>query len=405
MQRNFDNNINNLSDIYNTINNTNLVVATLPTKTDVNTSIVNNNLNYTTSLLTSALINSNIIANNLLYSTTTSINNLIATNNVNNIALIKSYSVKQSFTDIDLTGKLTITTIGDTSTSFGYNSYAGSQSIAIGVHSNNINQLNSVAIGFSSKNLAAGSVSIGSYATSYANSVAIGYNSGNNQTSSQNTNNTFLGNNSNILVNSSFSNSTAIGYNSIINNSNTIQLGRDLLDTTNCYALTTTNLTATNTTVNNITTGNLNVSGTTTFNYTTNPLWGSFKNAGFSTIMNTLKSITSYDIINNFNSITLPCGIYMINYSIQVNYSLATVLYWLTFGISTTLTNFNIQENKNYCSSNTSLPFSISNSFCFTSTGNIVYLNCLLNSYDNTITAANLSGFIFASKISATRLA
>ena len=78
MQRNFDNNINNLSDIYNTINNTNLIVATLPTKTDVSTSITNNNLNYTTSLLTTTLINNNIISNNLLYTNTTNLNILLA---------------------------------------------------------------------------------------------------------------------------------------------------------------------------------------------------------------------------------------------------------------------------------------------------------------------------------------
>ena len=80
MQRNFDNNINNLSDIYNTINNTNLIVATLPTKTDVATSITNNNLNYTTTIgintLLTSTISSQTIARDLAVTTAINNNNL-----------------------------------------------------------------------------------------------------------------------------------------------------------------------------------------------------------------------------------------------------------------------------------------------------------------------------------------
>ena len=100
MQRDFNNNTGNTTEIFNTI-------SLLPTKTDVATSIAtnnlnytstsgintlltstissqtiardaaillainNNNLNYTTSLLLATLINNNIIANNLLYTNTT----------------------------------------------------------------------------------------------------------------------------------------------------------------------------------------------------------------------------------------------------------------------------------------------------------------------------------------------
>ena len=76
----------------------------------------------------------------------------------------------------------------------------------------------------------------------------------------------------------------------------------------------------------------------------------------------------------------------------------------MSYGLSNTITNFNIQENKSYCSSNATNSFTISNSFCYTSTGtgNVVYLNCFLSSFDNNIT--NLSGFFIGGKLSATRL-
>ena len=125
-QRDFNNNTGNITDIYNLNNATNLVVSALPTKTDVATSIANNNLNYTntigintlltntvnsqviardnavalainnnnanytTTLLLATLINNNIVANNLLYSTTIATNSAITSainlNNTSNIS-------------------------------------------------------------------------------------------------------------------------------------------------------------------------------------------------------------------------------------------------------------------------------------------------------------------------------
>ena len=141
MQRDFNNSTGNISDVYSTI-------SLLPTKTDVATSIATNNLNYTTSLLTTTLINNNIIANNLLYTNTTNLNillanavtsrdaaiataisnevlranNSIVTNNTALLSTIKTYTVDQNFSNINLSGKLTITSIGDTATSYGFNS-------------------------------------------------------------------------------------------------------------------------------------------------------------------------------------------------------------------------------------------------------------------------------------------
>ena len=72
--------------------------------------------------------------------------------------------------------------------------------------------MNSVCYGFNSKNYGGGSVSVGSYATTYNNSCAIGYNSGN-QSNSANLNNCYFGYNANIPYSTSYSNSCAIGYN------------------------------------------------------------------------------------------------------------------------------------------------------------------------------------------------
>ena len=457
MQRDFNNNFNNLSDIYNSQNATNLTVSLLPTKTDVATSITtainNNNTNYTSNLLLGTLINNNIVANNLLYTNTTNLNILLANavtsrdlaistassscntystaytntkistevsdrntaitnNNAINLALIKSYSVDQNFTNINLTGKINFTILGDTSTNYGFNSFAGSQCIAIGVNANNILQMNSLCIDFSSRNLAGGSISIGSYALTYSNCIAIGYNSAN-QSNSQNTNNTYLGYNANIPLNSSYSNSTAIGYNSIINNSNTIQLGRDLLDTTNCYALTTTNLTATNITNTNLTAttatiNNLSLNSTTTFNYTTLPTFSSFKNQGFSSTSSNLKNIYAYDTIYNCNSITLPCGVYFINYKFELNYNVTQTTYWLNFGLGSTALLIDLQQNKNYCSSagNINSTYLCSNSYCFVRTnGSVIYQNVMMNAFDNTISVVNLAQFIISAKMTAIRIA
>ena len=187
MQRDFNNNTGNTTEIFNTI-------SLLPTKSDVLTSIANNNLNYTTSLLTTTLINNNIISNNLLYTNTTNLNILlanavtsrdaaialsssnnntlstaytntkistevvradaaIATNNVNNLALIKTYTVDQNFSNINLTGKL-ILLAGDGTTQYGYNSSAGNQCIAIGISANSANgQINSTCVGQTVKQL------------------------------------------------------------------------------------------------------------------------------------------------------------------------------------------------------------------------------------------------------------
>ena len=473
-QRDFNNNTGNTTEIFNTI-------SLLPTKTDVNTSIVtnnlnytttsgintllsstiasqviardlavttainNNNLNYTTSLLLATLINNNIITNNILYTNITNLNILlanavtsrdaaialsssnnntlstaytntkinteitradaaIATNNVNNLALIKTYTVDQNFTNINLSGKLYITAIGDGTTQYGYNSSAGNQCVAIGISANSGNgQINSTCVGHNSKCVNGYGVSIGCYSCSNAvNCVAIGYNAGN-QSNVNNTGCIYIGSNANINYTTTHTNSVCIGIGSKISQSNCIFLGRDLLDTTVCYALNTTNLTGTTATINN-----LNLNGTTTFNYSSLSGLASYKNQGFSSSTSTLKNIYAYDTVYNCNTITLPCGVYFINYKFELNYTVTMVNYWLNFGLGSSGLLLDLQQNKVYSSSagNITSTYNCSNSYCFVSTnGSVVYQNVMLNAFDNTIPIANLSSFIISAKMTAIRLA
>ena len=139
--RDFNNNVFNLSDVYNNQNITNATISLLPTTTVVNTLITNNNLNYTTtvgintllnstvvsqtllrdqaiataltayttSLLTATLINNNIISNNLNYTTTTGVNTLITNNNNLMLSTVRNYTAIQNFNEITA-NKITLST-------------------------------------------------------------------------------------------------------------------------------------------------------------------------------------------------------------------------------------------------------------------------------------------------------
>ena len=164
-------------------------------------------------------------------------------------------------------------------------------------------------------------------------SVGIGYNAG----SVSNANNTsccFIGANSNIVQGSTFTSSVAIGSGSIINASNQIMLG-DSLSTAYSANITTPNLTAITSTINN-----LNINGTTTFNYSSLTGLSSFKNQGFSSTTSTLKNIYAYDTIYNCNTITLPCGVYFINYKFELNYNVSQINYQSLSFLYTTSLNF-----------------------------------------------------------------
>ena len=105
-------------------------------------------------------------------------------------------------------------------------------------------------------------------------------------------------------------------------------------------------MTATTATINN-----LNINGTTTYNYSSLSGLASYKNQGFSSSTATLKNIYAYDTVYNCNTITLPCGIYHINYKFELNYNVSLVNYWLNFGIGSSGLLLDLQQNKSYCSS------------------------------------------------------
>ena len=375
-QRNFDNNINNLSDIYNTINNTNLIVATLPTKTDVNTSITNNNL-----LVNTALTNA-INLNNT--------SNVAYTNSSVNTAISNCNTFSTAYTNTKINTEIARADLALSNAIINNNLlYTPTASIGVG------SQFNSISIGSNTKLYNGFSLSIGNNSAASNYSTSLGYNSGLNS-NANNVSCTFIGSNSGITSGSNFINSTAIGSGSVINASNQIMMG--LAETTTyCASLT----------APNITTSNLISNGIVTYNYSSLPLLTSYKVNGFSSSINNVKNIIAFDSVLNCSSITLPCGVFYINYHYNINYSTGPINYWLNFGLGSTASLIDIQANKSYCSSNPSNVYNCANSFCFTSTnGSILHLNVMMNSFDNpTLTVSNLANFTYASKITATRVA
>ena len=213
---------------------------------------------------------------------------------------------------------------------------------------------------------------------------------------------TYIGSNTGCNIsNSSYTYATALGAGSVIGSSDSIQLGRpgDM-----SFA---TNIVSTNISSTNITTSNLISNGIITYNYSVLPLLTSYKVNGFSSSINNVKNIVAFDSVLNCSAITLPCGVYYINYHYNINYSTGPINYWLNFGLGSTSSIIDIQNNKSYCSSNSSKVYNCANSFCFTSTnGSILYQNVMMNAFDNpTLTVSNLPNFTFVSKITATRVA
>ena len=258
-----------------------------------------------------------------------------------------------------------------------------------------------MSIGTNTKLFNGFSCSYGFNATSSSYSVGIGYNAGV-LSNVANASCCYIGANSGITPGSNFSNSVALGSGSVINSSNQVMLG-DSLTTAYSANITTPNLIATTATINN-----LNINNTTTYNYISLSGLSSFKNQGFSSSTSTLKNIYAYDTVYNCNTITLPCGVYFINYKFELNYNVSLVNYWLNFGLGSTSLLIDLQLNKNYCSSagNITSTYNCSNSYCFVSTnGSVVYQNVMLNAFDNTISVTNLGQFIISAKMTAIRIA
>ena len=354
---------------------------------------------YMTSILTTSLINSLISTNNTVYianllsSTLTSQNTLrdtaistaISSAKTSYLSSSNTYTANQVFSSITTniinyvpsfnSINLGTGSIGVNCTSIGSGlsalscSIVGANTMLLNTGSNNCvlacNSLNNNTTG---KNL-----------------ICIGNSSGSNQTVGNN--NCYIGAESN--TSGLWSNSCAIGYGSMITQSNQIQLGSSS-ETVFCNKISAPN--------NQILT--------------------------YSTIPSTVSNQVGYQVSNsgtiaisfisnsyiNISLCTLPVGIYIVNYSMNL-YSTSTTTgvvekSFVEYGISTTSTSNNIQNKKTYFSVPTSLSHSLTNTICYVSTGLTIFLNATLPSQDLTNNALTASSFyVNNANIKCTRIA
>ena len=111
----------------------------------------------------------------------------------------------------------------------------------------------------------------------------------------------------------------------------------------------------------------------------------------------------------NISLCTLPVGIYIIHYSMNL-YSITSTSgvekSFVEYGISTTSTSNNIQNRKSYFSVPMGLSHSLTNTICYVSSGLTIFLNASLPSQDltnNSLTASTF--YINNANITATRIA
>ena len=148
--------------------------------------------------------------------------------------------------------------------------------------------------------------------------------------------------------------------------------------------------------------------------YSTVPIFNNSKQIGFSnSILNTITNFTTgiIDNYDNLNSLTLPVGICMINYTITIsctNINAVPSLLWCTYGLSTNSTSLNTQVNKHQASIKYGANFnnSFSHSLYFISTNpQTVYVNLLITSFDNANIATNITNYSSTVSISYLRVA
>ena len=221
MHRDLNNVSNNLSDVHNNQNITNLALSLLPTKLDVIASINNNNINYTTtsaintlftntvntqttlrrdqaisfalsaytiSISTAILTYNNIISNNLNSLTTTLTNTAISTaitnqviitntvistaitnNNNSMLTRVRTYTGTQTFNNLILLGSNNAISLGN---------QFGCLCTSVGC-SPSAYAFCSTSLGFSSQSNAQYATAIECNATAFStNSTAVGYSSG-----------------------------------------------------------------------------------------------------------------------------------------------------------------------------------------------------------------------------------
>ena len=395
----------NLNNNYSSSDSTtNLQIASLSSSisslqtslTSLTSSVSTTLTSYVTSDISSSTINAAITSNNTLYvlplftsyittsAVTTLINTLISTFKTSFLTTINTYTANQIFTSITTNS---ITYIPSFNSIILGTGSIGVNCVSIGSGMSSLSctivGANTMLLNTGSNNTVLGSNCLNNN-TSGKNLLCIGNSCASNQTTGNN--NCFIGAETN--TSGIYNNSCAIGYGSMISQSNQIQLGSSN-ETVYCNKI----------------------------SMPTNPI------LTYSTIPSTVSNQIGYQVSNsrtisapflsadsylNFSLITLPIGIYIINYYFSL-YSTTTTTSqlergFIEYGISTTTTSNNIQNRKSYFSIPTGLSHVFNNSFTYVCSGNTVFFNGFLTSSElNSLTATRY--YVNNANITATRIA
>ena len=344
--------------------------------------ISTNNTVYIANLLSSTLTSQNLLRD-------TAISTAISTAKSTFLSAINTYTANQIFSSI------TTPTINYTgsfnSVQIGVGCNAGVSSVSIGGNGGLTNS-SGVCIGSNSLivNSGVNNSVLGSNAmqtnTTGKSICAFGQGSGANNVSGNY--NTYLGAETFCSSTSQYSNSTCIGFGSSITASNQIQLGTST-ETVYCNKVSAPN--------NQILT------------YASIPSVQSNQVGYQVSNSRTLSApFLSSDTYLNISLITLPVGIYIINYYFSLYSTTSTVSQlergFIEYGISSTTTSNNIQNRKSYFSIPTGLSHVFNNSFTYVCSGNTVFFNAFLISSElNGLSATRY--YINNANITATRIA
>ena len=395
----------NLNNNYSSDSTTNLQISSLTTQlatlqtslTSLTSSVSTTLTNFVTSDISSSTINAAITSNNTLYvlplfssyittsAVTTLINSIISTFKSSFLSSINTYSANQIFTSITTNPINYIPSFNSILLGTGS---IGVNCISIG---SGLSSLSCAIVGANTMTLNTGSnncvLSCNSLNnnTSGKNLVCVGNSCGSNQTVGNN--NCYIGAETNCTA-GSLSSSCAIGYGSMMTQSNQIQLGTSS-ETVFCNKI----------------------------SMPTNPIMS------YSSIPSTVSNQIGYQVLNsrtisapflssdsylNISLITLPVGIYIINYYFSL-YSTTTTAGqlergFIEYGISSTTTANNIQNRKSYFSIPTGLSHVFNNSFTYVCSGHTVFFNgFLISSELNSLTPTRY--YINNANITATRIA
>ena len=425
----------NLNNNYSSDSTTNLQISSLTTQlatlqTSLSTLTSTTLSNYITSDVSTSTINGAITSNNTLYVlplfstyltsvlTTSLINSLIATNNSVYISnLLSSTLVSQNllrdtaistaitsakstflsaintYTSNQVFSSITTPTINYTgsfnSVQIGVGCNAGVSSVSIGGNGGLTNSsgvsigCNTLIVNTAINNSVVGSNAMQSNVSGKSN-CSFGQSSGTSNISGSN--NCFI--DAETSTSGQYNNSCAIGYASIITGSNQIHLG-GATETVFCNKI----------------------------SMPTNPIMT------YSTIPSSISNQVGYQISNsrtisapflssdsylNISLITLPVGIYIINYYFSLYSTTTTVSQlergFIEYGISSTTSSNNIQNRKSYFSIPTGLSHLFNNSFTYVCSGNTLFFNgYLISSELNGLGATRY--YVNNANITATRIA